>query len=277
MKRRTRQLLPKMIIAGFASVACLGGIGYLGYSTMGQKVADAYGCFSESYSQQQVAIIDASQPRWNRTQQRSLSTYYAKAFDNLRVNEKLSVYTTDDDQLASVVSADFHVCGQARTASEFEELSGSPAESGYLARQKERLFENHFGPRIEQVLDEGVQSHESPILEMLKSTLRDARLEPGDKLVLQSDLIQNSRDSARFCTTQNHMPLFKIFSERSIYRERLVPPSMNGVDVEILMLQREGYAQYCRDEEEIKSFWRDYFIANGAGSVEFIRIRVSAG
>ncbi len=73
------------------------------------------------------------------------------------------------------------------------------------------------------------------------------------------------------------MPSFRVFRERETYRQRLVPRSLEGIEVTVLLLQRYGYGQgflkYCKNEEELTTFWRDYFTGNGTVNPVFIRIR----
>lgn len=99
---------------------------------------------------------------------------------------------------------------------------------------------------------------------------------PGSRLIVLSDLLQNS-DTAQFCYRQNQMPPFRIFRERETYKNRLAPRSLEGIEVEVLLLQRYGYGQgslkYCQSEEELTGFWRDYFTGNGAVNPVFTRIR----
>jgi len=56
----------------------------------------------------------------------------------------------------------------------------------------------------------------------------------------------------------------------------LKPKSLQGVEVEILLIQRMGYSQqgydFCSGEKELMKFWQAYFADNGA-DVHFIRIR----
>ncbi len=281
MKRRTRKQLPKLIAASTLLTVCTAGMGVLVMQSIGKQVADEYGCFEADYQQQTAVFVDASEPRWDVTQGRSLQTYFHQLYDELDFNERLSVYTTEGDQVASVVSPRFSVCGQARTPGELVSVNASEAQAGYLKRQKERLFETVLRPQLDQLLSQAPdqsrrQLYESPVMEMILAVSRSAKLESGDRLVVVSDMIQNS-ESARFCRIKNDMPRFSAFKKRRIYRDRLKPASLSGVGIETLMLMREGYGQgglqYCSSEEELRNFWRGYFKDNGASDAQFIRIR----
>jgi len=263
-------------------VACMGGLGYAAFSTIDQKTPDQYGCYDEDIEQRHTFVLfDASVPRLNKEQHRSVHHYLDELFANLEFNERLSVITTEGDQISSLPKARFHVCGAARSSQELEDIGAQSASAGYLRKQKQRLYGKVYAPQIEAMLSQTPdearkQVSQSPVLEMIKniSSMRD--FAPGSRLISIGDHLQNS-ESAQFCTKQNHMPPFRIFRERETYQQRLVPRSFEGVEVVVLLLQRYGYGQgflrYCKNEEELTAFWRDYFIGNGAVNPEFIRIR----
>lgn len=276
MNRKMRKQLPAMIAMGVALVLGVVGTGYLGMQAMNQKTADEYGCYSGLPSAQTMYLTDVSEPRWSKAQQRSIATYIERDYSGLRPNERFAFYSTAVNTMASVVVPEFHVCGQARNSSEHKAMTGDEVQDGYLARQREKQYEEYLAPRLSYLLNNAQQLHESPILELIRAASRDANLRMGDKLRIVSDMIQNS-ELARFCRVQNDLPRFTTFAKQPRYIEHLHPSSMDGVEVEILMLERPYYGtkgmEYCT-ELEIKNFWRDYFKANGARSVNFIRLRM---
>lgn len=281
MRRKTRKQLPKLILAGGALSVCCAVMAYLTLQSMGTLSADALGCYAGIDQPQSVVIIDASEPRWDAAQARALFTYFSQLYDGLAFNERLSVYTTEGDQLASVVAPRFSVCGQATSSAELAQVNAAEASAGYLARQKQRLFDEVLMPELNQLLSltpdaSRRQKYESPILEIIQAVTRAARLDAGDRLAVVSDFIQNS-ESARFCRVQGDMPRFAAFKERPVYQGRLMPYSLNGVRVDALMLMRGGYGQdelqFCTSEDELRGFWREYFTENGAERVDFIRVR----
>lgn len=285
MKRSTRKQLPKMIAAGSFLTACIVGMSTMVIRSMDQQIADVNGCYTDAYQRQSAVIVDASEPRWNETQVRSLRTYFDNQFNELGFNERLSVYTTEGDQVASIVTPRFTVCGQMGAADEMEAINAPIAQAGYQKRQQDKLYTEVFKPALDRLVSQSPeenrrQRNESPIMEMVQSVARSADLSAGDTLIVASDMIQNS-ESARFCRWQNEMPPFSVFKERAVYQDRLVPQSLAGVDVEVLMLMREGYGQsglqFCSAEEELRQFWRDYFTDNGVTAPDFIRVRSGAG
>ena len=278
MNRRLRKQLPALLGMGGVLCACIVGLGYMGFQAYGKATADEYGCYESAGQRQSVVLVDVSGPRFNEEQARSLRRYFDKLYSGLGFNEKLSIITTAEDQIGSVPTPRLHVCGQASHAADLEAINAESASSGFLARQKERLYEKNFGPAIAELLSpdsDSKQRFQSPILEMIQSVRRFHPLRAGDRLIVVSDLIQNS-DSVQFCRTKNDMPPFSVFAKRSVY-QRLKPESLEGIDVEVLMIQRRGYGRstyaYCYSEEELRTFWHDYMIANGVADPRFVRIR----
>jgi hypothetical protein len=282
MRRRKKNSdLPKIVVLSTILVVCASTLGYAAFSTMGQVAADQYGCFDDTEQRNSFILFDASEPRLNVQQHRSARHYLDELYANLGFNERLSFITTENDQISSMPKARFHVCGAANSPKDLDDIGAQSASAGYLKKQKQRLYDNVYAPQIEDMLsptpdETRRQVSQSPVLEMIKniSSMRD--FTPGSRLIVLSDMLQNS-DTAQFCITQNHMPPFRIFRERETYQQRLAPRSFEGVEVEVLLLQRYGYGQgflrYCKNEEELTGFWRDYFVGNGAVNPVFIRIR----
>jgi hypothetical protein len=249
---------------------------------MGQKAIDPYGCYNDVYQKQTAVIVDVSEPRFDSTQARSLNTYLTQVYNGLAFNERLSVFTTAESEMSSVASPSFSVCGQATKSRELEEVGAPAAQSGYLKRQKQKLFNKIVKPKLDKLLtlnpdETQKQLYESPILEMIKSVVRDVNLESGDRMVIISDMIQNSSESASFCRKKGDMPSFSTFKKRNFYQGRLKPRSIDSVEVEVLMLLRGSYGrtglEYCSSEDEIRNFWLGYFKENFGTIANFIRIR----
>jgi hypothetical protein len=280
-RRKQNKDLPKIVMLIALLVTCVGGFGYMGVSTMGQPTPDQYGCFDEFEQRHTFVLFDASEPRLNVQQHRSVRHYMDELYANLGFNQRLSFITTEGDQISSMPKARFHVCGAANSPEDLDNIGAQSASAGYLKKQKQRLYESVYAPQIEAMLsptpdETRRQVSQSPVLEMIKNISNMRDFAPGSRLIVLSDLLQNS-DSAQFCVKQNHMPPFRIFREREAYQQRLAPRSFEGVEVEVLLLQRYGYGQsflkYCKSEEELTTFWRDYFTGNGAVNPAFIRIR----
>lgn len=280
MRRRNQHNnMSKLLALSGALALCIGGLIFAALQAYDTRTPDKMGCFADLSQPQTVVFVDASEPRWNEEQRRSLRRYFDEQYNGLTFNERLSVYTTEGDVISDIMPPRFHICGQAKTAPELEAIGAQGGTAGYLQKQRQHLYEKVLAPQLDRLLsltpdDARRQSSQSPILEQVKSLSR--KLKPGSRLMIISDLIQNS-DSVQFCRVHNDMPPFADFKKRQVYLSRLKPQSLEGVEVEILMLQRPGYGQtglgFCRDEEELRDFWRGYFMDNGVSDPRFIRIR----
>ncbi|MCR9261214.1 MAG: hypothetical protein NXH95_15940 [Pseudomonadaceae bacterium] len=279
-RRRSAANTKTLVTYGVGIVVFGGGLVFAALDQIGKPVANEIGCYTEIDGAKTVALVDASDPRWSLEQARSLHNYFDGLWNDLDFNERLSVYTSEGDQIGSVPRPRFGVCGQARSSEELEDIGASSATAGYLAKQKQRLYEKHLAPELDEMLaidpdQSRRQSTQSPLLELIADLSRSANLQNGSHMVVVSDLLQNS-DSVSFCRVQNDMPPFSAFSKRAIYKNRLQPNSLEGVSVDLLMIQRPGYGRgglrFCASEDELAQFWLDYFDANGA-SARIIRIR----
>lgn len=277
--RRHSAINLKSLLTGTFLAILMAGLGYATFKSLGQITPDAHGCYESINQASTFVLVDASEPRFNEEQARSLRTYFDKLYAALAFNERLSFVTSEADQIASIAAPRFHVCGQAKTPEQLEAVGAASAQAGYLKKQRERLYGKIVGPELDALLsvtpDENRrQLYQSPIMEMIADISRLPDLKPGSRIIIVSDLIQNS-DSVQFCRVRNDMPPFHVFKERPVYA-RLKPKSLQGIEVEILMIQRWGYGQadleYCAHEDELMAFWRDYLTDNGA-QVNVIRIR----
>lgn len=283
MRRRKKyQDLPKIIALSTVLVGCTGALGYAAFSTFGQPTPDQYACFEDVKQRNTFVLFDASPPRLNTEQHRSVRHYLDELYANLEFNERLSFITTEGDQISSTPKARFHVCGTAKNPEDLENIGAQSASTGFLKKQKERLYNTVYGPQVDAMLspnpDEArKQISQSPMLEMVKNISVMKDFVTGGRFILISDLLQNS-DTAQFCVKQNQMPPFRVFRKQESYQQRLMPRSLEGIDVTVLLLQRYGYGKaqhlkYCKNEEELTNFWRDYFTGNGVVNPTFIRIR----
>jgi len=284
-RRRKNQPTPTTLAAYvFGIVLGVAGLSYAGYATLGDPVANAQGCYTEAHSPEVILAIDASQPRWNEEQQRAIERFIDQVYQSLGFNERLSVYTTEGDAYAALLSPQAQVCGVAQDARELEAIGVSGPSAGYLKKERERLYKKVLAPELSAILAmepeaTRVQNVQSPILEMLQSISRMPSFSRASRLIVISDFLQNT-DTARFCVVQNDMPHFGVFKQRRIY-QRVKPESFDGIDVDFLMLQRGGYGgqylPYCRDEEELHTFFSDYAYDQGARSVRLTRLRHGFG
>ncbi len=112
-RRRSKKNLPLLLTYASVLALCVGGAGYAALNLYGKRMPDRYGCFDGIQQSHTLVLVDASEPRFDSDQARSLSRYFRRLYDALDFNEHLSFFTSEGDQLASVAKARFHVCGQA--------------------------------------------------------------------------------------------------------------------------------------------------------------------
>ena len=280
MRRRSRQNnLPKVIALSSAIALGTAGLGYITLQSMGKPTQDHFGCYEGFEQAQTVVLFDVSEPKFNDEQARSIQRYFKQLYNNdLQFNERLSIVTTAEDQVGSIPKPSFQICGQSTNVQELEAIGAEVASQGYLAKQKERLYEKILAPALHEIVSPDTKSrqrYQSPVLEMVAGIRRFHPLNPGDRLVIVSDLIQHS-NALQFCKSQNHMPPFSTFKNKSVY-SRLRPASLEDIDINVLMIERFSYGvgdlSFCYNFGEIRQFWFDYFVANGAESPEIIQIR----
>ena len=282
MRRRRKSRkndTPKIAALSVVLACCAGGLGFTAYQTMGVQSPDQYGCYHGIEGGTTTVIVDNSEPRWNTTQALSIQNYFSDAYDTLPFANVLQVFTTEGDRLTTgIPKPSFHVCGQPESAEDLDGINAETGSAGFLRKQKERLFERVMQPELDALISPNAEAHrrqvtQSPIMELIKGV--SSHLEYGDKLVLVSDLVQNS-ESVQACKVKGHLPAFANFRNKSLYQERLKPSSLDGVSVDVLMLQRKGYGRggftFCT-EDELRRFWEEYWADNGVTNLNMIRVR----
>jgi len=287
MSRRRKNTTPSPLTLSAYVMGILAGTGllaYLAFATLDDPVANKLGCYAEGPHSEVVVAIDVSPPRWNAEQQRAIYRFLSEVHENLRFNERLSIFTTEGDAYAALLTPQVQVCGSANQAEDLESIGVAAPTAGYLVKERTRRFEKLVKPELDTILaleaePSRTQEYQSPVLEMLQSLSRRHEFRYARRLIVVSDFLQNS-ETARFCTVQNDMPRFGEFAKRRIY-QRVAPESFDGIDIDFLMLQRAGYGgpslPYCRDEEELQDFFYDYAEGNDARSVRLTRLRHGFG
>lgn len=156
------------------------------------------------------------------------------------------------------------------------QVGGKDLAEPYLKNQDKLVWRKLYQPGIEAMLNIAPNTKavmmDSPILELTGSMSRIADLtgKPFSRLVLISDLIQNS-DGLSFCyKPEQRVPSYEKFTASAHWR-RLKPSPFTGVEVEVLLLERSQKLNCTTDE--LEDFWKAYFLKNGAKSAKFIRLR----
>ncbi|MEP2759006.1 MULTISPECIES: hypothetical protein [Alphaproteobacteria] len=272
----------KTVAYGFGAFLIAGTAGYLALSNLGKAQPNAIGCLPDPRQAQTVVFLDAS-VGYDQSQTRDLrkiaEDIYWRA---LHSNERLRLITTEEQQIASVVTPRVDFCRTASDPRDLERLGAASATPAYLAKEAQDAFENLYEPFFDEFLNPDAgpahrQVRESPILEQIQSISRLPGFGDGGgnrRLVVISDGIQNTPE-AQFCHVRGALPAFDTFATRP-YFERVRPHDLSGVKVTFYMAIQHGYGSgqlaYCT-EDELRNFWLRYFEAAGAQSVEIVRLR----
>jgi len=135
----------------------------------------------------------------------------------------------------------------------------------FVAAACESLFATPLGDALRRA-PMGGSAARSPILEALCTLSRTELVaaEPPRRLILISDLLQNSRALSFYSMT----PGFEGF--RSAPRFKRLLPDLGGVEVEVLRIPRTG--EDLEAELPLLAFWEALFEAAGARTVRIGRL-----
>ncbi|MEM9128274.1 MAG: hypothetical protein AAGA97_00935 [Pseudomonadota bacterium] len=270
---KSRNLLAISLLAG-ASLLVMSGAGVGGYILSTKEQPDEIGCLP-SVTDHTMMLVDVSPPAWGEGQRRDIKTVFDQTYRDLKPAEKLTLLTTEGDQISSLGgNARVQLCKPA---------TGSDNDR-FNRRLFLKVFEEQIEPIVEQLMgidqasrvDIRAQMAQSPLLETFQSVSKrdDFSVEADSrKLVIVSDMLQ-STEFAEFCFVKGHLPPFEKFKERADWF-RMVPDDLFGTEVEIYLLVLVGYGTrlpFC-NEKELHDFWTAYFKDAGAASVVIHRLR----
>ena len=231
-------------------------------------------CYARSDQAQSVIFVDHSFTHdMSDAQFRDLRTAFAREYDAAPANGRVSVYTTSALYNGSLPRPVFTGCRPAATQAEQEAIGAPSKPAPYLRNQAEdaeAAFLEAVDAVLEDARDPATAAGDSPILEQLQGISRDPDFQGAERtLTVITDGIQNS-ETARFCAVRGDMPSFASFSTRTAY-QHVEPDSFAGVDVRFLLVefgQLPGPGlEHCTNDE-LRTWWPDYFEANGADGVQ---------
>lgn len=263
-------------------VLALVGGGVLAYRHLNTEQIDANACYPRPDQYQTAVFVDFSfTGNTSGSQQRDLQNTLLQAYDALPANGAISVFTTQNDTTATVNEPGFVICKTARNAAEQESIRAPAVSSPKLSRLGDETrdrFEKHVDDLITGSRQRNNMAINSPILEQLKGVSQFDLGSPMSKLIIYSDGLNNS-PAGEFCVKQGELPKFATFAERPGYTY-VRPDDLNGAEVEFLLVEfgtlPVAAAPYCTTQE-LRSFWVDYFNANGAGAVNLTPLSYGAG
>lgn len=268
------------IVAGLAlaCAAVVSGGGYLLYQDAQTLKPDELGCYAQPDQAHTMMLVDSSEPRKDSQQARDVTTFLKRFYDSTALsNERFQIINTEVDNIGSIPDPVVDVCIPPSSNADLERLGAPTTTQVFLDRQKDKVFDDTLAPAIDAMTERNParpQRFESPILEQIQSLSRLRELQEGagvKRMIIVSDLIQSTQD-IQFCETQGHLPRFERFKTGDQY-PRVKPQSLAGVEVTVLMLIRPGYGPFCTGEQELRTWWEDYFQDAGARRVDFVRLR----
>lgn len=175
----------------------------------------------------------------------------------------------------------FSLCRPAANA-EGQARIGAPAKSHAQLDRHHRETEAHFSAFVEHLVQQSIAAEQraasSPILEQLQGISRYYRSGSLNRLIVYTDGLNNS-PNGQFCVKRGELPRFAVFAERPGYRF-VAPQNFARAEVDVLLVEGEPLPTdalpFCTDDE-LRTFWVDYFEANGAGAVGLTPLGYGAG
>ena len=230
------------------------------YLKLNQEKIDKCGCPEHGLKSHTILIVDKTD-EISETQSKHLKSYLEKLKNDLEFHEKLTIYTLKPTSFYYLEPI-FSMC---------KPQSGK--EANVLIENRlmiQKRFEDFFSKPLENIEAELIKKSEfqqSPIIEMISevgklddfSTDIDKR-----KLIIISDMLQNTE-------TLSHYNKFTFEKFINSSAGKLLRPSLAGVEVEILYLQRPSAIQFQNENHIV--FWNKYFASCGAQIVKITKIR----
>lgn len=273
----------KMIAVATVPLALAIGGTALMLLTGGEEAMDAQFCFQRENQNSHAVFIDSSLIRHSDAQLRDYRTALETAYKQAPANSRLMIFTTAADTNGSLAKPVYEQCKPVETTAEQEALGVPSKPAPYRhkqAGQAKALYHQAIERILHDVQDATKIANSSPILEQLRSISHYDGFQGGSRhLTVITDGIQNSM-LARFCRIKGHMPSFSTFVQRPDYEISIKPRSYSGMNVSLLMMESGVLPnialRYCSNTE-LKRWWYEYFIGNGANSVELTPLQYLSG
>jgi len=259
------------------------GFGWWALTTAGS--ATAYDpitlCYAQEGQHNTAFFIDNSfRSATSDAQERDLGRAIDRAYDELPPNGRLLIFSTARGEDGVIIKPAVIMCRPPASAQDQQTIGGISKTPQQLQKEA-RVAGVRFRAATKKYLSDSKEgdsiAHDSPILEQLQAISRykfQGRLE---RLYAFTDGVQMS-EFRQMCVTKGHLPPFKVLSQQSDYRY-IAPESFAGVDVEILLAELWDIPSpsmpYC-NQNELRSFWIDYFQDNDAANVRLTRLRHGA-
>ena len=281
--RRRRNSRP-WLIAGLiglpVAVIGTGMVALNAHMSKPQINPDTY-CYAQDNQYQSAFFIDYSfTDDTSQQQDRDLETSLGRAYDELPPNGQISVFTTARHTSHSLAKPVWVQCRPAATPAEQARIPAPEETPPYLRHQAEKSrqkFMNTVKQLMADAKDQSKVAHDSPLLEQAQAISRHYPDGTLKRLDWFSDGVQNT-EFRQFCVVKGHLPPFRKFAKNRDYRY-IKPNPFTDVNVNILLVEVGRYpapgAPYCTNNE-LRTFWEDYFLANDASSAQVSPLRYGA-
>ncbi|UVC08962.1 hypothetical protein IHQ71_28260 [Rhizobium sp. TH2] len=267
-KRRRRKaesnfgLIFGTVALGLASVAILGGYGYLKYYRGGSHVAidKASLCPVDGPKEITAILLDVTDPI-SPTTATDLRNNFQDTVNTVTVGGLIQVYALTD------------VTGELKLT--FSGCNPGSGEDADIWTSNPRLMQKRWEEGFEKPLkdladsmDQGVEGKQSPIMAGIQKINLDVFGNPAHKnilkrLVIASDMIEYTKSFSMYATGPDYEKFLKS-PARDEYRT-----SLAGVTVRMLVFQRPGLKFTTR---EIGEFWGEWVTANKGSWGGYVRL-----
>ncbi|WP_155802627.1 hypothetical protein [Ponticaulis koreensis] len=276
---KTNRIMKLTILAALPLVTVSGLATGVSHMMSIPQMDDAF-CYAQSEQAETAIFIDNSvTPGLSSPQFRDFQTAFMNAWEAAPPNTRFSVFSTGRSVAGSIARPAFEFCKPASTPAEQDAFGGPDKPAPMLSR----IYDDataHFEGTVHELIssshDPDMQAVDSPILEQLQAISRYSGFQgPDRRLLVFTDGIQNT-ETARFCAVAGDMPSFETFEQQQRYTF-VRPDSLDGSAVDILLIEgliTPNSLPYC-SEAELRTWWPDYFRANGARTVQLTRLRTN--
>lgn len=276
---RTIMLITAMIAVP-ATAAIFGG--RMAYDHLTEEKIGADYCYARADQPEVGVFIDYSMTHQISTsQRRDLVNTLMQTYQALPPNGRLAIFTTANGSTATISTPVKVICQPAETSAELAVL-GAPSTTVMKLARQHGVAEADFAAFVDALVagstDQSQIATSSPILEQIQAISRYYAGRNLTRLVAYTDGLNNS-PNGRFCAEKGELPRFAKFAERLGYRF-VAPDSFGGAAVDVLLVEQgtlpSGSLKFCTNLE-LRTFWTEFFEANGAGTVRLTPLGYGAG
>lgn len=281
-RRRDNGQVRKLAILGAMGAVTLAGGGFgIVHLARQEPIGDDF-CYDRADAHEVAVYVDSSfTGQASRQQQRDFETALRRAYDEAPANARVSVFSTTQNIHGSLMEPVFSICRPPSTPDEQADIdapSDTPQRLARRAREAASRYDELAAGVLQDARDENLSARNSPILASLSGISRSVYFDSSHRTLWAiTDGLENS-PTARFGAVAGDAPPFATFAQQARYDD-VRPRSYQGADVRLLLVETATLPQPGLEHitsTELRRWYRDYFEANGAASVELTTIRFGA-